>query len=152
MNLRAIVFILIVVCFGYDFVAAGESSGFTLGIRDSIMVAHSFKGKEFGPAQAMHGATYTVDVDFAADELVKDVNWVIDIGEASDMVGEVLKQYNFKNLNDVFPEENTTTEFMCKTIHNDLKSRILAKRCFKGRVTVKLFESHKAWASFSSDV
>lgn len=52
------------------------TEAFTLGIRDSIMVAHSFKGEEFGPAQGMHGATYTVDVDFTKPELVEDSNWV----------------------------------------------------------------------------
>lgn len=65
---------LLVVCTGHD------HNGFTLGIRDSIMIAHSFKGEEFGPAQGLHGATYTVDVDFETEELVERLNWVIDIG------------------------------------------------------------------------
>ena len=116
------------------------------------MIAHSFKGEQFGPAQAMHGATYTVDVDFESDSLVKGVNWVIDIGEASDILAEVLKKYNFKNLDVVFPDDNTTTEFMCKTIHNDLCERLLAKKCFKGKMSVKLWESHKAWASYCNTV
>jgi hypothetical protein len=61
--------------------SSGASEGFSLGIRDSIMIAHSFSGEEFGPAQALHGATYTVDVDFCANELVDKCNWVIDIGK-----------------------------------------------------------------------
>jgi 6-pyruvoyltetrahydropterin/6-carboxytetrahydropterin synthase len=123
---------------------------FTLGIRDSIMIAHSFKGEAFGPAQNMHGATYTVDVDFEADDLVPEVNWVIDIGAASDMLSDVLKAYNFKNLNEVYPDDNTTTEFMARAIHRSLRSRLQDK--FKGRLRVKLFESHKAWASYSDAV
>mmetsp|Transcript_4703 Transcript_4703/g.8682 ORF Transcript_4703/g.8682 Transcript_4703/m.8682 type:complete len:110 (+) Transcript_4703:95-424(+) len=58
--------------------------GYSLGVRDSIMIAHSFKGKEFGPAQSMHGATYTVECEFHCDELQPGVNWVVDIGEALD--------------------------------------------------------------------
>lgn len=62
----------------------------------------------------MHGATYTVDAEFKTSALVPKLNWVVDIGAASTMLAEVLAKYNFKNLNEVFPEENTTTEFMCK--------------------------------------
>eukprot|EP01035_Chromulina_nebulosa_P016903 gene16903-22392_t len=56
-----------------------HSNGYSLGIRDSIMIAHSFYGKEFGPAQSTHGATYTVDVEFITAELEERLNWVIDI-------------------------------------------------------------------------
>ena len=134
--------------------ASGHTDGFTLGIRDSIMIAHSFSGEEFGPAQNMHGATYTVDVDFDSPELAEDSNWVIDIGEASALLSEVLKKYNFKVLNELFPDENTTTEFMCKTIHGDL-AECLRKRkggAWRGRMRVKLHESHKAWAAYAKDV
>jgi 6-pyruvoyl-tetrahydropterin synthase len=120
---------------------------FNLGIRDSIMIAHSFKGEEFGPAQNMHGATYTVDVDFSTPELAEKSNWVIDIGAASDILSEVLSEYNFKNLNEIYPNENTTTEFMCREIHRKLVNKLI-KRNFKGGLNVKLFESHKAWASY----
>ena len=75
---------------------------------------------------------------------------MIDIGLFSDYLSDVLKKYNFKHLNDIFPDENTTTEFMCKVIHNDLKSK-LSGLC-KGKMTIKLFESHKAWASYSSNL
>eukprot|EP01041_Mallomonas_annulata_P004145 gene4145-8241_t len=124
------------------------SDSFSLGIRDSIMIAHSFKGEEFGPAQNLHGATYTVDVDFTSNALQDKVNWVVDIGEASQMLSEVLQQYNFKHLNELFPDENTTTEFMCRVIHRDLESK-LKHKCFQGNMSVKLWESHKAWASYS---
>ena len=115
------------------------------------MIAHSFKGEEFGIAQNMHGATYTVDVDLLADSLVEHSNWVIDIGEFSSLLSDVLKQYNFKNLNELFPHDNTTTEFMCKIIHRDLCERLKSKM-FKGKCMVKLYESHKAWASYCSSV
>lgn len=62
----------------------------------------------------MHGATYTVDAEFKTDALVDKSNWVVDIGAASSMLAEVLSKYNFKNLNEIFPGQNTTTEFMCK--------------------------------------
>lgn len=125
--------------------------GFSLGIRDSIMIAHAFKGEEFGPAQNMHGATYTVDVDLFSDELVEKSNWVIDIGEFSNILSDVLKKYNFKNLNELFPNENTTTEFMCKTIQQDVCHRLKGLK-FCGKCRVKLFESHKAWAAYSGVV
>jgi len=127
-----------------------EENPYTLGIRDSIMIAHSFQGAEFGPAQNMHGATYTVDVDLSSSMLADRLNWVIDIGEFSDIVNMVLKKYNFQNLNDLFPGENTTTEFMCHRIHSDIKTE-LNNRGYRGnKLQIKLFESHKAWAQFSN--
>ena len=130
--------------------SVGDGRGFTLGIRDSIMIAHSFEGEEFGPAQALHGATYTVDVEFGSEELEPKVNWVVDIGAASEMLSQVLQRYNFKNLNDLF-KENTTTEFMCRAIHGDLCSLLKAKS-WRGSLRVKLHESHKAWAEYAAPV
>eukprot|EP01031_Cornospumella_fuschlensis_P051502 gene51502-62983_t len=108
------------------------------------MIAHSFQGKEFGPAQNLHGATYTVDVDFSLPSLVEKSNWVVDIGEACDKLSEVLKEFNYKNLDEIFPQENTTTEFMCREIHRRLAVWLRSKK-FKGGLRVKLHESHKAW-------
>ena len=118
------------------------------------MIAHSFHDNpRFGPAGGMHGATYTVDAEFASNELEDTVNWVIDIGKASEILAEVLAQYNFKNLDEIFGDELTTTEFMCRQIHQDMCSKMKSE-CpgFKGELCVKLFESHKAWASFSGKV
>jgi len=121
------------------------------------MIAHSFHGHpSFGPAGGLHGATYTVDVEFASESLHPECNWVIDIGVASDMVAEVLKKYNYKNLDEVFGEGvMTTTEFMCKTIHDGVVEKLKEKYAkdedengFKGWIKVTLWESHKAWASF----
>lgn len=67
-----------------------------------------------GTPVQMHGATYTVDAEFKTDALVEKSNWVVDIGAASEMLAAVLSKYNFKNLNEIFPGQNTTTEFMCK--------------------------------------
>lgn len=99
----------------------------------------------------MHGATYTVDVDFIASSLVTSSNWVIDIGQASDMLHDILSKYNFKNLNDIYPNDNTTTEFMCYVIHKELCLK-LRDINFKGSLQVKLHESHKAWASYCDTV
>eukprot|EP00978_Attheya_sp_CCMP212_P013719 scaffold34545_cov40-Attheya_sp.AAC.1 len=127
---------------------------YTLGVRDSIMIAHSFHGNPaFGPAGGMHGATYTCDVEFSSAELVKDANWVIDIGKASDILSTVLSKYNLKNLDEVFPNgELTTTEFMAKKIHEGIAKRVKEECKFEGEICVKLWESHKAWASYEGSV
>lgn len=86
-------------------------------------------------------------------ELESGVNWVIDIGEFSTILNDVLSKYNFNNLNELFPTENTTTEFMCKTIYEDIKSKLKSKSSLcKGILCVKLHESHKAWASYSKNM
>ncbi|KAL7444403.1 hypothetical protein ACHAXM_012005 [Skeletonema potamos] len=131
---------------------------YTLAIRDSIMIAHSFHDNpNFGPARGLHGATYTVDVEFASKELHPECNWVIDIGAASDIVADVLKQYNYKNLDNVFGEGvMTTTEFMCKTVFDGVVKKLKEKQLmnvgdgnlFEGWIKVTLWESHKAWASY----
>lgn len=142
---------------------SAPSMPYTLGIRDSIMIGHSFHGHpSFGPAGGMHGATYTVDVEFITDKLAETVNWVLDIGYASELLSEVLGQYNMKNLDEVFPNgEFTTTEFMARRIMLDLADRL--RKCnaedgcdgqpiFEGNIRVKLYESHKAWASYEGSV
>lgn len=130
---------------------------YTLAIKDSIMIAHSFHGHpSFGPAGGLHGATYTVDVEFASKSLHSTCNWVIDIGLASDLLAEVLKKYNYKNLDELFGEGvMTTTEFMCKAIFDGVVEKLKEKyekdgdeEGFKGWIKVTLWESHKAWASF----
>jgi 6-pyruvoyl-tetrahydropterin synthase len=117
------------------------------------MIAHSFHGHpSFGPAGGLHGATYTCDVEFLSQELHPDLNWVIDIGVALDILSNVLSKYNLKNLDEVFPDGKTmtTTEFMCKQIHDDICAKLEQEyKEFQGIVRVKLFESHKAWASFT---
>ncbi|CAJ1952546.1 unnamed protein product [Cylindrotheca closterium] len=125
---------------------------YSLGVRDSLMIAHSFHSHpKFGPAGGMHGATYTCDVEFLTDKLHPETNWVIDIGKASDIVSDVLKKYNLKNLDEIFGDNvMTTTEFMSRKIHDDIKSRLKDDcRDFDGVICVKLYESHKAWATYT---
>lgn len=132
----------------------------TLAIRDSLMIAHSFHNHpSFGPAGGMHGATYTVDVEFASSTLHKECNWVIDIGLASELVADVLKEYNYKNLDEVFGDGvMTTTEFMCRIIHEGVAKKMKergemnADELFDGWIKVTLWESHKAWGSFEGPV
>jgi 6-pyruvoyltetrahydropterin/6-carboxytetrahydropterin synthase len=128
---------------------------FTLGIRESFMIAHSFHDHPaFGPAGGLHGATYTCDIEFATDHLHPELNWVIDIGKAMELLSQVLKRYNYKNLDEVFPDQQlTTTEFMCRQIHRDL-CELVKGECndFEGDICVKLWESHQAWASYSGSI
>jgi 6-pyruvoyl-tetrahydropterin synthase len=94
---------------------------FCVEVRDHIMIAHSFRGAAFGPAQALHGATFVIDAAFMAETL--DSNGVvIDIGRAHEALNSVLLPLNYKNL-DTLPEfkgANTTTEFLTKHIYDHL--------------------------------
>jgi 6-pyruvoyl-tetrahydropterin synthase len=127
---------------------------FRLCVRDHFMIAHSFNGEIFGPAQRTHGATYVVDVVFQRAELDED-GLVIDIGLASETVKAVLSGYNFYNLDEV-PElagKNTTTEFMAKVIFDQLARAIGEGRMGStaqgiSHMEIKLHESHVAWASY----
>lgn len=154
-GLRSAVKLLFVLLFCAGRLATAARLPFSLGVRDSLMIAHSFHGHPaFGPAGGMHGATYTCDVEFRCKHLAPKTNWVIDIGTASDILSDVLSRYNLKNLDEVFPNgEMTTTEFMCKTIHEGVAARVRDEvKEFKGEICVKLWESHKAWASFEGEV
>lgn len=100
----------------------------------------------------MHGATYTVDVEFRTPTLTPNLNWVIDISEASTALSKVLARYNYKNLDEVdeLKGENTTTEFMSKKVFDGLEA-IFAGR-FRGELKVTLSESHKAYASYTGTI
>ena len=131
---------------------------YRLCVRDHFMIAHSFKGEIFGPAQRTHGATYVVDVVFQRPELDQD-GLVIDIGLASETVKEVLAGYNYRNLDEVseLSGQNTTTEFMAKVIFDQLAAAIKAGRMgetAKGltQMEIKLHESHVAWASYEGEL
>jgi 6-pyruvoyl-tetrahydropterin synthase len=127
---------------------------FAVEVRDHIMVAHSFKGALFGPAQALHGATFVVDAAFLADTL--DANGVvIDIGAALEALKGVLAPLNYRNLDDApaFEGVNTTTEFLTKHIFDRLAETARAGRLGReGRelkaIRVTLSESHVARAWF----
>lgn len=127
---------------------------YSLNVRDHIMIAHSFQGEIFGPAQRMHGATYIVDACFQRGELDDD-GLVVDIGLASETLKAVLAEFNFRNLDELaeFRGSNTTTEFMARTIFDRMALAIHAGRLGKGalglvRLKITLHESHVAWASY----
>ena len=129
---------------------------FTVEVRDHIMIAHSFRGAIFGPAQALHGATFVVDVAFIADAL--DANGiVIDIGRAHDVLKAILSPLGYRNLDDIpeFEGMNTTTEFLSKHIYNGLAKAARAGDLGRpGRelkaLRVTLSESHVARASYEA--
>ncbi len=123
-------------------------------VRDHIMIAHSFRGEEFGPAQRLHGATYVVDVAFYRDSLDSS-NVVVDIARASDAVHEVLAELNYRNLDDepAFAGTNTTTELLARVVADRLAERIEAgalgaEARGMSRLSVSLHESHVAWATY----
>ena len=127
---------------------------FSVTVRDHVMIAHSFKGDVFGPAQRLHGATYVVDVEFKRRTLDAD-GIVVDIGRAIDVVRSLLAEFNYRNLDDVpeFAGRNTTTEFLAHVIFTRLVAA--GKRGDLGpggtsleRIRVTLHESHVASASF----
>lgn len=120
---------------------------FTVKIRDSIMIAHSLPHPFFGPAQNMHGATYVVDVTFKKEEL-DEHHVVIDIGRALDVLKEVLAPLKYKNLDELpqFKDTLTTTEYMAKYIHDQIKTHLQEE--FSGSISVTLGETHVAWAGY----
>jgi 6-pyruvoyltetrahydropterin/6-carboxytetrahydropterin synthase len=127
---------------------------FTVSVRDHFMIAHSFAGQVFGPAQKLHGATYVVDVEFRRPELDPD-GIVVDIGRASDGLREVLAALNFRNLDDepAFRGKNTTTEFLAFVVHERMAKKIAAGDLGPharglASLRVTLHESHVAWAAY----
>jgi 6-pyruvoyl-tetrahydropterin synthase len=127
---------------------------FSITVRGHIMVAHSFQGEVFGPAQRLHGATFLVDATFRRAELDAD-NIVVDIGLATEELAKVLGELNYRNLDDdpAFAGINTSTEFLAKVIADRLADRVHAGALGEGArglagITVTLHESHVAWASY----
>ncbi|OFW28325.1 MAG: hypothetical protein A3H97_00085, partial [Acidobacteria bacterium RIFCSPLOWO2_02_FULL_65_29] len=94
---------------------------YSVTVRDHFMIAHSFQGEVFGPAQRMHGATYVVDVEFRRPAL-DDEGIVVDIGRASDALKSVLGALDYRNLDDepAFRGKNTTTEFLARVVFDRL--------------------------------
>ena len=127
---------------------------FALTVRDHIMIAHSFRGEVFGPAQRLHGATFLVDATFRREQLDDD-NIVVDIGLATQELGAVVSELNYRNLDDepAFAGTNTSTEFLAKVIADRLADKVHAGALGDGArgltgITVALHESHIAWASY----
>ncbi|MPY62356.1 6-pyruvoyl trahydropterin synthase family protein [Streptomyces spongiae] len=127
---------------------------FSITVRDHIMIAHSFRGEVFGPAQRLHGATFLVDATFRRAELDDD-NIVVDIGLATQELGAVVSELNYRNLDNEpdFANTNTSTEFLAKVIADRLAERIHKGAMGEGAkgiagIAVTLHESHIAWASY----
>jgi 6-pyruvoyl-tetrahydropterin synthase len=131
---------------------------FAVEVRDHIMIAHSFRGAVFGPAQATHGATFVIDAAFFAERLDQN-GIVIDIGRAHEALKATLAPLNYRNLDDLpeFKGSNTTTEFLTKYIFDQLAKAARANELGRnGRelkaIRVTLSESHVARASFKADL
>jgi 6-pyruvoyl-tetrahydropterin synthase len=127
---------------------------FSITVRDHVMVAHSFRGAVFGPAQRLHGATFVVDATFRRPVLDDD-GIVVDIGLATQQLGEVLGELNYRNLDDepAFEGVNTSTEFLARVIADRLADRLYEGALGENArgistIVVTLHESHVAWASY----
>ena len=127
---------------------------FSVTVRDHMMIAHSFRGEVFGPAQRLHGATYVVDATFRRRDLDAD-GIVVDIGRATEELRAVLADLNYRNLDDepAFAGMNTSTEALARVVADRLADSVHAgalgdtARELDGLV-VTLRESHIAWASY----
>ena len=131
---------------------------YSVTVRDHVMIAHSFKGQVFGPAQRLHGATYVVDVELMRPELDTD-GIVVDIGRAAEVLRLVLADLSYRNLDEIpaFAGRNTTTEFLARVVFDGLVAAIPRGELGPGavaieRIRVTLHESHIASASFEGRV
>ena len=131
---------------------------FSVTVRDHMMIAHSFRGEVFGPAQRLHGATFVVDATFRRADLDSD-GIVVDIGLATSELRAVLGELTYRNLDEepAFAGVNTTTEVLARTVADRLAERVHAGALGAGAhglagITVTLHESHVAWASYERDL
>jgi 6-pyruvoyl-tetrahydropterin synthase len=126
---------------------------FGLTVRDHMMVAHSFRGEVFGPAQALHGATFLVDATFRGETLDAD-GILVDIGRATEVLKEVVGELSYRNLDEVpaFAGTNTTTEVLARHVADRLAEQVaggaLGPAGHLTGLVVTLHESHVAWASY----
>ena len=127
---------------------------YSLNVRDHFMIAHSFTGEAFGPAQKLHGATYVVDATFARPELDAD-GLVVDVGRAGAVLKAILAELDYRNLDDepAFAGRNTTTEFLARAIFERLAAALRAGKLGAGAagvtsIAVTLHESHVAWGRY----
>lgn len=131
---------------------------YSLNVRDHFMIAHSFRGEVFGPAQRVHGATYIVDATFRRRKL-DAAGLVVDIGLASKSLSSIVGDLNFRNLDEEsdFSGQNTTTEFLARVIFDRLVEAIGLGLLGDGArgvtaICVTLHESHIAWGSYEGEV
>jgi 6-pyruvoyltetrahydropterin/6-carboxytetrahydropterin synthase len=131
---------------------------FTLSVRDHFMIAHSFHGELFGPAQRVHGATYVVDLELRSPDLGPE-GVVVDIGRATAALSEVLGELGYRNLDDepAFAGKNTTTEFLARAIFERIAERLAQGALGPGSEAIRsmrvtLRESHVAWAAYEAEI
>ena len=131
---------------------------YSVTVRDHMMIAHSFTGQVFGPAQRLHGATYVVDVELKRPDLDAD-GIVVDIGRAADALRRVLADLHYRNLDEVpaFAGRNTTTEVLARVVFEGLVAAIRRGDLGPGgaaleQIHVRLHESHIASASYEGRV
>jgi len=127
---------------------------YAVAVEDHVMIAHSFSGAVFGPAQRLHGATYAVSVEFRREALDPD-GLVVDIGLAMQALRAVLAHFDYRNLDELpeFSGINTTTEFMAQEIHRRMCAAVgngdLGPHASGlAGLRVVLRESPRAWAAF----
>lgn len=127
---------------------------FSVTVRDHMMIAHSFRGEVFGPAQRLHGATYVVDATFRRSSLDAD-NIVVDIGRASELLHAILADLTYRNLDEIpdFAGVNTTTEMLAKVVADRLAAQARDGALGDGgrdlaAIAVTLHESHIASAGY----
>ncbi|NQW71581.1 MAG: 6-carboxytetrahydropterin synthase [Actinobacteria bacterium] len=129
---------------------------FSVTVRDHFMVAHSFSGEVFGPARALHGATFVADATFRSEELDEN-GIVVDIGLAAEQLREIVGLLSYRNLDEepAFAGMNTTTEVLARWVAHQLAERLHAGRLGASApsgIVVTLHESHVAWASYERSV
>ena len=127
---------------------------FSVTVRDHMMIAHSFRGEVFGPAQRLHGATYVVDVTFRRADLDAD-GLVVDIARAAEVLQAVVAELTYRNLDDEpeFAGMNTSTEALARVIADRVAERAHAGALGEAgqeldALVVTLHESHIAWATY----
>ncbi len=131
---------------------------YSVCVRGHVMIAHSFRGELFGPAQRLHGATYVVDAEFRTPELGPE-GVVVDIGRATQALSAILEELNFRNLDDdpAFANQNTTTEFLARVVFERMALRLGLGELGPGSerlaaLRITLHESHVAWASYEGSL
>jgi 6-pyruvoyl-tetrahydropterin synthase len=131
---------------------------YSVSVRDHVMIAHSFRGEVFGPAQRLHGATYVVDAEFRRTQLDDD-GLVVDIGLATEALRGVIAPLNYRNLDELpeFAGRNTTTAFLAHALWARLVAAIHDGRLGPAAagvavLRVALHESHVAWAAYEAPV
>ena len=130
---------------------------YSIKVRENILIAHSLPGEVFGPAQNMHGATYLVDAEFFSNSLNK-FNIIMDLGIVTTLLKDILKKYNYQNLDDLEDFKNviTSTEFLAKDICNrisyELKKNYYDDYKTLKKIKITLQESNVAWATYEQEV